>query len=160
MSFTPVIWMRRRPPLNEGLTMPNREPASSRHRAVGAALSGTVAAMAAGAVWAAAPPPAEVVKPVWVQKPSLRDLMSVYPSSALDNGKTGMVVIGCRVAADGTLGACTVEKQPRGKYGFGEAGLKLASRFRMDARDADGRPTAGAGVRIPIQFKIPDDRAP
>lgn len=138
--------------------MSNRDP--SRRNALAAAMAGAFAAATAGAAWAAAPAPAEVIKPVWVQKPTLRDLMSVYPHAALDNAKTGMVVIGCRVAADGSLTACAVEQQKPLKYDFGEAGLKLASRFRMEATDADGRPTAGAGVRIPILFRIPDDRSP
>jgi|SRR6185312_10855024 len=137
--------------------MPNRDPASILRRA---ALAGIAAALAAGAAWAATPAPAEVMKPVWVQKPTMKDLMRVYPSSALNNGRTGVAVIGCRVAADGSLTACAVESQKPANYPFGEAGLKLASRFRMEARDADGRPTAGEAVRIPIQFKIPDDRVP
>jgi TonB family protein len=138
----------------------NRDPLSARRRALGAALAGTVAALAAGAAWAAASAPSEVVKPVWVQKPTMRDLMSLYPRYALDTARTGMVVIDCRVAKGGTLGACTVEQPAGAKYGFGEAGLKLASRFRMDAKDQEGRPTAGEAVRIPIQFRIPDDRVP
>ena len=139
--------------------MSHRDPLCFRRRAVGAVLAGTAAALAAGAAWATDTAPPRAIKPVWVQKPTLGELMSVYPHSALDNAKMGMVVIDCRVATDGTLGGCTVESQPRGKYGFGEAGLTLAARFRMAAQDADGRPTAGAGVRIPILFKIPDDRA-
>ena len=140
--------------------MSNRDPRSSRRRSSVAALAGMVAALAAGAVWAADSTPPKVIKPVWVQRPTMRELMSVYPSAALDNGAQGMVVIGCRVAEDGTLTACAVEQQKPLKYAFGEAGLKLASRFRMEARDGDGRSTAGAGVRIPILFRIPDDRLP
>ena len=134
--------------------MLNRDPMSARRCALGAALAGTVAAAAAGAVWAADPAPPEVLKPVWAQRPTMKDLMRVYPKTALDHGATGMVVIGCRVAGDGTLGACTVERQSSAKYGFGEAGLKLASYFRMEAKDEDGRRTAGAAVRIPILFKL------
>jgi protein TonB len=138
--------------------MPNRDPWSFRRRS--AILAAAVAALAAGAVSAAETASPPLIKPVWVQKPTLKDLMSVYPRAALETARTGMVVIDCRVANDGTLGACAVEDQSRVKYGFGEAGLKLASHYRMDARDADGRPTAGAGVSIPIEFKIPDDRVP
>ena len=136
--------------------MSNRDPVLSR-RALTAALAGT-AVLAAGAVRAADPATSEMIKPVWVEQPTLRTLMSVYPSAALDNGAQGMAVIDCQVADDGTLRACTVEQQKPAKYPFGEAGLKLASRFRMQAKDEDGRPTAGAGVRIPILFRIPDDR--
>jgi TonB family protein len=140
--------------------MLNLDPWSTRRRTVAAALAGTVAILAAGAAWAAASASPEVIKPVWVQKPTLKDLMSVYPRAALETARTGMVVIDCRVANDGALTACAVEDQASVKYGFGEAGLELASRFRMDSKDGDGRPTAGAAVRIPILFKIPDDRVP
>jgi protein TonB len=136
--------------------MPNRDPS---RRAL-AALAGTLAALAAGAAWTAEPAPQEAIKPVWVQRPTMRDLMRVYPGEALDTARTGKVVIDCRVADDGTLTACAVEDPSRVKYGFGEAGLKLASHYRMAARDEDGRATAGAGVRLPILFKIPDDRVP
>jgi TonB family protein len=84
--------------------------------------------------------------------------MGVYPTYALDNGAPGIAVIGCRVAADGTLTACVVEQQKPARYAFGDAGLKLVSLFRMTTKDQDGRPTAGAGVRIPVLFEIPDDR--
>ena len=123
-----------------------------------AALAAAAVAFAAGSPLAAEPAPQVVTQPVWVQQPSMRDLMTVYPRYALDTARTGLVVIDCRVATDGALDACAVEPGSRAKYGFGEAGLKLASRFRMDVKDAAGRPTAGAAVRIPIQFKIPDDR--
>jgi protein TonB len=136
----------------------NRDP--FRRRTATAVLASTVAALAAGAAWAAEPSPLQVIKPVWVERPTMRDLMSVYPRAALETSRTGMVVVDCRVASDGTLTACAVEEPSGAKYGFGEVGLQLASHFRMDSKDEDGRPTAGAGVRIPILFKIPDDRVP
>jgi TonB family protein len=122
-----------------------------------AALAGTVAAIAAGAVWAADPAPPGVIKPVWVQRPTLKDIARAYPKDALNHGATGTAVIGCRVADDGALRACAVEEQNPARYHFGDAGLKLASDFRMKARDEDGRSTAGSTVRVPILFKLADD---
>jgi protein TonB len=133
--------------------MSNREPLSCR-RTLGAVLAGAVAALAAGAVWATDTAPPATIKPVWILQPSQKDLLRAYPRDALNHGSPGRVVIGCRVTADGTLTACAVEQQKPAKYDFGEAGLKLASHFRMETRDADGRPTAGAAVRLPIEFKL------
>ncbi|MGZ5986561.1 MAG: TonB family protein, partial [Caulobacteraceae bacterium] len=122
-------------------------------RKLGLALAGVIALGGAGAVWAANP--AYVVgKPDWVEKPTGADLVSFYPKAAADAGKTGMAVIGCRVRADGRLRACKVRKQDPADYGFGEAALKMSPRFRMKAKDGDGRPTAGAAVVIPIKFAL------
>jgi TonB family protein len=111
------------------------------------------AALAAGAIAATSEP----IKPVWLQQPTVRDVMSAYPVSEHNAGAEGMAVIGCRVAQDGTLTACAVQQQTPTWRHFGEAGLKLVPDFRMAARDRDGRPTAGATVSIPIQFKLTDN---
>lgn len=125
-------------------------------RKAGVVLIGLIAAAGAGAAWAADPALRETAKPVWVQQPTFQNLARAYPRDAHNAGAGGMAVIDCRVAPNGTLEACTVEKQKPAKYAFGEAGLKLAPYFRMEARDEDGRPTAGNAVRIPILFKLTD----
>jgi TonB family protein len=135
--------------------MSNRYPGTSR-RLVTAVLAGMTAA-AAGAAWAADPAPPEVIKPVWVQRPTLKQIVRAYPRDALNHGAAGTAVIGCRVADDGTLQTCAIEEQKPARYHFGDAGLKLASDFRMKARDEDGRRTAGVSVLIPIQFRLADD---
>jgi protein TonB len=135
--------------------MSNRDP--SRRRALSAVLAGTAVALTAGAVWAAESGPPQVIKPVWVQRPTLKDIARVYPTDALNHGAAGVAVIDCQVATDGTLSACAVQDQRPAKYHFGEAGLKLVPDFRMQATDEDGRQTAGATVRIPIQFKLTDN---
>jgi TonB family protein len=107
----------------------------------------------AGAASAVAAEPAPI-KPVWLQQPTVKDIMRAYPVEALNHSAPGVVVIGCRVAADGTLGGCRVEEQKPLRFPFGVAALMLVTHYRMAATDEDGRPTAGATVRIPVQFKI------
>jgi len=139
--------------LKERLTMLNVVPVSPLRRKLGLALAGVIALAGAGAVWAASP--AHVVgKPDWVEKPDGNDMVKLYPKAAMDAGKTGMVVMDCRVRRDGTLRACSVRSQDPARYGFGEAALKMSPRFRMKTRDEEGRPTAGAGVTIPIKFAL------
>ena len=115
-------------------------------------LIGAAAALAVGAVAIAAA--RETIKPIWLQQPTLKDIMRAYPVDEHNAGAEGMAVIGCRVADDGTLTACAVEAQTPTWRHFGAAGLRLAPDFRMEAKDQDGWPTAGAEVRIPIQFKL------
>ena len=139
--------------LKERLTMLNVAPASPLRRNLGLALAGLIALGGAGAVWAANP--AYVVgKPDWVEKPTGNDVRDLYPKAAEKAGVEGMVVISCRVRRDGGLRDCRVRKQDPAQYGFGEAALKMSRRFRMKTTDADGHPTAGAGVNIPIKFAL------
>jgi TonB family protein len=141
--------------LKERLTMLNLVPASPLRRKLGVALAGLIAAADAGAVWAANPAPPVVLKnPVWAQKPTMAEMVSVYPKTAEKTNVSGKAVIDCRVGRDGRLGACSIRKQDPAQYGFGQAALKLTPRFRMEAKDADGRSTAGAAVTIPILFKL------
>ena len=141
--------------LKERLTMLNLVPVSSLRRKLGLALAGVIAVTGAGAVWAANPAlPALVGKPDWVEKPTGADLVALYPKAAEKAGVSGMVVMDCRVRGDGGLRACRVRSQNPAQYGFGEAALKMSARFRMRAKDGDGRATAGAAVTIPIKFQV------
>jgi TonB family protein len=140
--------------LKERLTMLNVVPVSPLRRKLGLALAGVIALAGAGAVWAASPAPRVVGKPDWVKRPTGEDVASLYPKAAMDAGKEGMAVIACRVRSDGGLRACRVKKQDPGKYGFGQAALKMSPRFRMKATDGEGRSTAGAEVIIPIKFAL------
>jgi TonB family protein len=128
------------------------------HACITGVLIGAAAAVAIGAVaLAAAPGSPEGIKPIWLQQPTLRDIMRAYPVDEHNAGAEGMAMIGCRVAQDGRLTACAVVQQTPSWRHFGAAGLKLAPDFRMAAKDEDGRPTAGAVVRLPIEFKLTDD---
>ncbi|HEY4029751.1 MAG TPA: TonB family protein [Caulobacteraceae bacterium] len=139
--------------LKERLTMLQLASVSPLRRKLGSVLVAVMVTAGAGAVWAANP--ARLVgKPDWVERPTAKDLVAFYPKAAEKAHVHGMVVLDCRVRPDGGLRACKVRSQDPPKYGFGEAALKMSASFRMKAKDGDGRPTAGAGVRIPIKFAL------
>ncbi len=141
--------------LKERLTMLDVAPASPLRRRLGVALVSAIAAAGAGAVWAANPVSPHVVgKPDWVERPTGKDLVRFYPKAAEKAHVEGMVVLDCRVRPDGGLRACKVRSETPAKYGFGVAALKISASFRMKNKDEDGRPTAGAGVVIPIKFAL------
>lgn len=143
--------------LKERLTMLHVVPVSPLRRKLGLPLAGVIALAGAGAVWAANPAPsAPVQRPVWAEKPTLEDLVRVYPKAAQTAHVTGMAMIACSMRQDGRLQACTVRQEAPAGQGFGEAALKLSPRFRMEATDADGHAIWGKEVTIPIKFTLAD----
>ncbi|WGM37195.1 hypothetical protein AMEJIAPC_00089 [Caulobacter sp. NIBR1757] len=78
--------------------------------------------------------------------------MSVWPAEAARKGIGGRAVIGCSVNVTGALQACTVVSEDPPGSGFGQAAILLAGSFKMKPRLIDGKPEAGATVRIPINF--------
>jgi TonB family protein len=100
--------------------------------------------------------PGVVRKPDWETQPSGEDMASFYPAVAQFLSVEGRVFISCTVATSGILRTCqAVDEQPKG-LGFGEAALGMTGLFRMRPMSIDGDPVAGATVRIPINFKLPD----
>ena len=98
-------------------------------------------------------------KPQWMALPRQQDLLSVYPPDALRAGVfRGRVVLGCAVSGAGTLADCQVESEEPSGYGLGKATLGLATTFRLGVWSAEGLPTVGGKVRVPIRFDIKDNR--
>lgn len=95
-------------------------------------------------------PPAETGV-YWMQRPDGRLLERLYPSAARQAHLGGRVMLDCLVLQDGTLICAVAEETPRGA-GFGDAALQIARTFRLSARTADGRPTFGGRVRVPLNF--------
>ena len=89
-----------------------------------------------------------------IEKPTLQELVSVYPKAAEKADVTGLVMMACGIRDDGRLRACTIRQETPAGHGFGRAALKLSPRFRMEATEPDGHPTAGMQVTIPIKFAI------
>ena len=92
--------------------------------------------------------------------------MNYYPLRELAERIEGRSSMECTVKDDGALTDChVVSESPVGK-GFGAATLRLASRFKMRPPTADGAPTAGGKVMIPLSWRIatppppPPDPAP
>ena len=106
-----------------------------------------------GSLAVEATPPAKISHPYWTRRPDADDLARVYPRWALKAGQGGLVNVNCKVA-DGHLTECTATADPSGR-GFEEAGLKLASIFRMSIKTREGNSTNGAKITLPIRFNPP-----
>lgn len=114
-------------------------------------------ALAAAAVTSAATihvQPAPLSQVRWVATPTGQDIAAVYPPNAVSAGKSGAVLLQCRVAPEGLLTACNVEVEDPVGLEFGFAALELAPLFRMAALAPDGTAVAGRTIRIPIMFQI------
>jgi hypothetical protein len=109
----------------------------------------------------AAPPTAlksgDTIKPPrWISRPTGDDMLRNYPSAALKEGRPGAAAMRCAFAGDGRLRNCLVlAEQPAG-YGFGEATLRLASRFQVAMRTTSGHPREGEEFTVAIHFRLED----
>ena len=54
---------------------------------------------------------------------------------------------------------CHVTSESPAGHGFGDAALKLASKFRMRTRTADGHSVGGGWVTIPMRWQGAPDQA-
>jgi hypothetical protein len=95
-------------------------------------------------------------KVVWDRQPTSEEGTAAYPFIAGYDGFQGTVVLECRPAADGSLTGCrTLYESPYG-WGFKEAAISLAPRYRARMTLKDGSPLPEAGVvRIPMIFVNP-----
>jgi TonB family protein len=77
-----------------------------------------------------------------------------YPPRALAEAASGVAIIECRVSGKGSLEDCKVlREEPEGMQ-FGDAAVKLASRFQMKTTTRSGATAVGRVVRMPIEFNF------
>jgi TonB family protein len=96
-----------------------------------------------------------VTAPVWLLNVDPDVAPKLFPPEAAAKGlTTGRGVARCKVAADGTVGACAAEPGDPDGLGFSEAAAKLASAMRMNLWSADGAPVEGGVVRISIRLNL------
>jgi hypothetical protein len=116
----------------------------------------------------------QLVRPTWLKKPDIADLVKYYPPTAAEHGVGAFVTIECNVAPTGYLQGCKVLREDlQGeaaaitaaavrKGAFGDAALELSKIFQARMERAPGEPPMPTtGVRIPIRFlPIPLPHAP
>lgn len=103
---------------------------------------------------AANPAERRVTAPNWTVYPDEKVMKTVYPDKAANSGvRSGRGVAECMVAADGSLTACSVADERPDEFGFGEAAVRVAGQMKLDPWSADGRPTVGGRIRLPIDFR-------
>ena len=91
--------------------------------------------------------------PVWAALPSVTDLQSAVPKT--EGGPNNIrVTLFCDVQAGGTLSACVVDREDPAGHGFGLAILALAPKFQVALMSAEGMPTVGGKVRVPVRFDL------
>lgn len=102
-----------------------------------------------------------VGKPDWTALPEPADFASVLPEAAKKAGVLkARVVLACKVAADGGLTDChTLTEEPAG-LGYGEATRTLTRAFKLGVWSAEGLPTVGGTVRVPLRFDLTDTTSP
>jgi TonB family protein len=101
-----------------------------------------------------APPPLSAGDVQWASLPTGQDIARVYPPVAERRNVSGGAVITCRISGERTLEACRVLGKKPAWLGFGEAALKMTTRFKLKAEQRDPRAVAGAEVVIPVGFRI------
>ena len=92
---------------------------------------------------------------VWRVKPNGEDMAAAYPQKAQLAEQAGWVILECLTATTGEMKDCKVLGEAPANYGFGAAGLKLSSRFRIDVRKTDPTILEGGVVTIPIIMQTP-----
>jgi hypothetical protein len=89
----------------------------------------------------------------WAALPAIADFQASFPKS--ENGVNHVrVVMDCDVAAGGALAGCGVESEEPTGQGYGAGALALAPKIRVGLLTADGVPTVGARVRVPIRYEL------
>jgi len=97
--------------------------------------------------------------PNWLRKPTSEDLLAVYPTKALAEGRGGAATIDCMVSVQGALYGCAVmSESPAGEH-FGDAAVALAPQFLMKPATLAGKPVVSS-VGVPIKFVVPPGRRP
>lgn len=89
---------------------------------------------------------------VWARRPDGAAVSDAYPEVARRRGVSGRAVLRCMVLVGGALDCATASEQPA-RMGFGNAALRVASRYRAAQQLSDGSPSTGRETQLTIVFK-------
>lgn len=96
---------------------------------------------------------ATVKTPMWTALPSVTDMQNAAPKT--EGGPNDVrVTLVCDVQAGGSLSGCAVDREEPAGQGFGPAILALAPKFQVGLMSAEGMPTVGSKVRVPVRFDL------
>lgn len=91
--------------------------------------------------------------PKWAELPSADAFQTTFPKT--ENGVNDVrVALVCTVQPGGALSDCVVDREEPAGMGYGTGALALAPKFRVAPWSADGEPTVGARVRVPIRYQL------
>lgn len=112
-------------------------------------LSILAASVVGAAAWA---DPSDIIeKPQWGPSAPTPRVMRFYPLKAQREGRSGVALVQCEIAAEGSLTSCVVLAEGPAGYEFGKAALGLASLFRMKA---EALPPSRRFVQVPISMRV------
>jgi len=96
---------------------------------------------------------ATVKTPQWTALPSVTDMQAAVPKGE-DGPNNARVTLVCDVQPGGSLSGCTVDREEPTGHGLGPAILALAPKFQVGLMSAEGMPTVGAKVRVPVRIDL------
>ncbi len=100
-------------------------------------------------------------QPQWIALPEITDVTDGYPKAATAAGVLkARVVVSCEVAVGGAMRDCKAESENPPGLGLGAAALALSTKFRLSVWTAEGLPTIGGRVSIPIRYDMTEKGAP
>ena len=90
----------------------------------------------------------------WLKLPTCEDVLAVYPNRAKTEALKDpvMVNMSCGIRPDGHLEACEITEESLRGYAFGEAALKLSTKFEIKTTAPDGSALPGLKVGVPMNF--------
>jgi hypothetical protein len=93
-----------------------------------------------------------------VSGPTAKDYAPLIAKASVDSTATRAdVMLDCKVGALGLLTGCVAASESPAGLGLGGAAVALGPNFRMSLWGANGRPTLGTSVHLPLQVQIKDD---
>jgi protein TonB len=103
-----------------------------------------------------APQPAQAPRPAgrisWAAQPSVQRIAALYPSRALRMSQDGSARLDCGVRTDFGLSCTIASESPQGA-GFGQAALRAAAYFRVNANLSNGESAVGSRTNVTIRFQ-------
>lgn len=92
-------------------------------------------------------------KPVWLKLPTSEQLMASLPEEARKAGVVqARVMLSCIVQPLGRVGNCKAISEDPAGHGVGLAATALSEHFVLASWSAEGLPTIGGEVRIPLRY--------
>ncbi|ATC34072.1 hypothetical protein CA606_18005 [Caulobacter vibrioides] len=96
----------------------------------------------------------------WRSKPTAQDMANFYPAKAQRAEQAGWAVLECRTATTGEMKNCQLLGEGPVGFDFGAAGLRLSSKFKIDASKTDPTLLESGVVTIPIFMVTPTGAPP
>jgi TonB family protein len=95
-------------------------------------------------------------RPSWRRMPTGEMFAASYPAAARAAGVSeARILLDCDIAEGGWLNRCSVRAETPDGFGFGAAALSLADQFQTAVWTAEGLPTVGGRITLPIRYALP-----